>query len=136
MSAIYVTVTMSMTIALLLSGMLASPGAEELVGLVDADADANAVVDNGQVMCEDVRLKCAFGPGCSLALHNYFDKCDRMLQNDATKCPESCLYALVALISTEDGKRMLDVSTYLHVNISAVFVSQFKIRYEQWRPNN
>lgn len=111
MTAIYVTVTMSMTVALLISGMQASCGGEGPAGLVDAGA--NAVVGHSQVMCEDVRLKCAFGPGCSMALHNYFAKCDRMLQADATTCPESCLYALVALISTEDGKRMLDVSTYL-----------------------
>lgn len=61
--------------------------------------------------CEDVRLRCAFGTGCSLALHNYFIKCDRILQTNPTTCPETCLYSLVALTSTDDGKRLLDVST-------------------------
>lgn len=126
MTAIHVTATMSVTIALLLSGMLASCGGEELVELVDAGT--NAVVDNSQVMCEDVRLKCAFGPGCSMALHNYFAKCDRMLQADATTCPESCLYALVALISTEDGKRMLDCTCRDR------YCEEMKARVEVCRP--
>lgn len=63
--------------------------------------------------CEDVRLRCAFGTGCSLALHNYFIKCDRILQTNPTTCPETCLYSLVALTSTDDGKRLLDVSTII-----------------------
>lgn len=106
--AISYFITIMWMLSCLLSGMLASCFGE---GLALVDAGTNALVDRNQVMCEDVRLKCAFGPGCSMALHNYFAKCDRMLQADSTKCPESCLFALVALISTEDGKRMLDVST-------------------------
>lgn len=105
-----VTTTMSM-VALLLSGMmpLVLCSGERL-----EDNSAVAVADSQQVMCEDVRMKCAFGMGCSMALQHYFAKCDRILQTDSTTCPESCLFALVALISTEDGKRMMDVSTYLH----------------------
>lgn len=66
-----------------------------------------------QPTCEEVRLQCAFAPSCSMALHTYFNKCDKMLQDDSTRCPESCLYALVALTSTAAGKQMLDVSTIL-----------------------
>lgn len=62
------------------------------------------------IMCEDVRLKCAYGTGCSLALHNYFSKCERVLMENSTTCPEQCLHALVTLTSTEDGKQMMDVS--------------------------
>lgn len=78
-------------------------------GLAYADA---SVVERHQISCEEVRVRCAFGAGCSVALHNYFAKCDKVLQADSTSCPESCLYALVALTSTEDGKRMLDVSYF------------------------
>jgi len=127
----YATITMLM-VALLLSSVLALCDTEGL-GLVDAGT--NAVVDHhNQVMCEDVRLKCAFGPGCSMALHNYFAKCDRMLQADSTTCPESCLYALVALISTEDGKRMLDVSTYYYFCCFCVLQLKYYIN-EQSRKN-
>lgn len=63
-----------------------------------------------QPTCEEVRLQCAFAPSCSMALHTYFNKCDKMLQDDSTKCPQSCLYALVALTSTAAGKQMMDVS--------------------------
>lgn len=86
-------------------------------GLAYADA---SVVERHQISCEEVRVRCAFGTGCSVALHNYFAKCDKVLQADSTSCPESCLYALVALTSTEDGKRMLDVS-FLSIRIVYVF---------------
>jgi growth arrest-specific protein 1 len=103
---------------LLLLGMvsLALCNGERLV-----DNSAVAVADN-QVMCEDVRIKCAMGLGCSTALTHYFAKCDRILQTDSTTCPESCLYALVALTSTEDGKRMMDVS----IHYTLIFL-QFRI---------
>jgi len=98
-------ITIISMVALLLSGMvsLALSSGEKLV-----DNSAVAVSDNQQVMCEDVRMRCAMGLGCSTALQHYFAKCDRILQTDSTTCPESCLYALVALTSTEDGKRMMD----------------------------
>lgn len=120
-----VTTTMSIVALLLLSAMLALCGGE---GLVDAGVGATAVADHHQVMCEDVRLRCAFGPGCSMALHNYFAKCDRMLQADSTTCPESCLYALVALISTEDGRRMLDCTCRDR------YCEEMKARVEVCRP--
>jgi hypothetical protein len=112
-----VITTISM-VALLLLGMvsLALCNGERLV-----DNSAVAVADN-QVMCEDVRIKCAMGLGCSTALTHYFAKCDRILQTDSTTCPESCLYALVALTSTEDGKRMMDVS----IHYTLIFL-QFRI---------
>lgn len=60
------------------------------------------------VLCEHVRTRCAFDVGCGVALHNYFDKCDSLLRADSTKCHEECLYALVALMSTHQGRSMLD----------------------------
>jgi len=60
--------------------------------------------------CEAARHKCAFASACTKALQTYFARCDEFLKNDPTKCPDSCLFALVALTSTHDGKRMLDVS--------------------------
>ncbi|XP_050431970.1 growth arrest-specific protein 1-like [Adelges cooleyi] len=64
--------------------------------------------DRHSPTCEEVRVRCAFGSGCSVALHNYFTKCDQMLRADSTTCPESCLYALVSITSTEEGKKLLD----------------------------
>ncbi|XP_050539334.1 uncharacterized protein LOC126904379 [Daktulosphaira vitifoliae] len=64
--------------------------------------------DRHSVTCEDLRVRCAFATGCSMALHNYFTKCDQSLRADSTTCSESCLYALVTLTSTEEGKKLLD----------------------------
>lgn len=83
---------------------------------VVATAVAVAVEPIPIVLCEDLRLKCAFAQGCAVALHNYFLKCDKTLQSNPTYCPDSCLYALVALTSTEEGRSMLEVS------ISYVFI--------------
>ncbi|XP_025198985.1 growth arrest-specific protein 1-like [Melanaphis sacchari] len=120
-----VTTTMSMVV-LLLSGMvsLVLCGGERL-----EDNSAVAVIDNNQqVMCEDVRMKCAMGMGCSMALQHYLAKCDKVLQTDSATCPESCLYALVALTSTEDGKRMMDCKCRDH------YCEEMKARVEVCRP--
>jgi len=81
-----------------------------------------------QPTCEEVRLRCAFDPTCSMALHTYFNKCDKMLQDDSSKCPESCLYALVALTSTAAGKQMLDCSC------RDGYCEEMKTRVEVCRP--
>lgn len=63
-----------------------------------------------QPSCEDVRYQCAFDSACSEGLKSYFLTCDRLLQADTSKCPESCLFALVALTTTYHGQRLLNVS--------------------------
>lgn len=66
-----------------------------------------------QPSCEDVRYQCAFDSACSEGLKSYFLMCDKLLQADTTKCPETCLFALVALTTTYHGQRLLDVSVVL-----------------------
>lgn len=63
-----------------------------------------------QPSCEDVRYQCAFDSACSEGLKSYFLTCDKLLQADTSKCPEACLFALVALTTTYHGQRLLDVS--------------------------
>lgn len=65
---------------------------------------------NNQPSCEDVRYQCAFDSACSEGLKSYFLTCDKLLQADTSKCPEACLFALVALTTTYHGQRLLDVS--------------------------
>lgn len=95
--------------ALLLLTLCGAPAAGD--GETQAPTTVLPRGDPHMVVCEDVRVRCAFNKGCSLALHNYFTKCDKSLVADPTKCPEMCMEALVTLTSTEDGKWLLDVST-------------------------
>lgn len=81
------------------------------VGSAQVVSTAIAVKPPHPVVCEDLRLRCAFADGCGVALHNYFLKCDKMLQTEPESCPIPCLYALVALTSTAEGKSMMEVST-------------------------
>jgi len=78
--------------------------------------------------CETARHKCAFASACTKALQTYFARCDEFLKNDPTKCPDSCLFALVALTSTHDGKRMLDC------DCQDKFCESMKARVEVCRP--
>ncbi|XP_026461994.1 growth arrest-specific protein 1-like isoform X2 [Ctenocephalides felis] len=59
--------------------------------------------------CERARLDCAYRDGCAHALHLYMRHCDpRSLRRDADPhCPRECQYALIALTSTPEGKRLM-----------------------------
>lgn len=103
------------------------------VGSAQIVSTAIAVKPHAVVMCEDLRLRCAFADGCGVALHNYFLKCDKMLQTEPTSCPDSCLYALVALTSTVEGKSMMEVSTsyvsHLYRNHTNIPIYWYKYQY-------
>lgn len=76
---------------------------------------ALAAVVSG-IPCEEARLKCAYREGCGAALQNYLVGCSSLLQGtnyleeQADFCPQICEYSLIALISTEEGKALMDVS--------------------------
>lgn len=69
------------------------------------------VMDTSAMSCERARLDCAYRDGCAHALHLYLRHCDaRSLRRDANPhCPRECQYALIALTSTPEGKRLTTV---------------------------
>ena len=61
------------------------------------------------VSCAVARLKCAQRDGCGLALRNYFVGCSAILDGESGVCTTRCRYALIALMSTHEGKRLMKV---------------------------
>jgi len=61
----------------------------------------------GTMRCEDARLLCAFRTGCGTALQQYLTSCTEDLQSDSKGCPETCKHALIALTSTDEGKKLM-----------------------------
>ncbi|CAG9765962.1 unnamed protein product [Ceutorhynchus assimilis] len=70
---------------------------------------ALAAVVSG-IPCEEARLKCAYRKGCGTALQNYLVGCSGVLQSpeEALYCPQVCEYSLIALVSTEEGKALME----------------------------
>lgn len=56
--------------------------------------------------CEDAHLKCAYRAGCGLALQQYMMSCSE-LDRHPEVCPERCQHALIALMSTNEGKQLM-----------------------------
>ncbi|KAJ8673749.1 hypothetical protein QAD02_005011 [Eretmocerus hayati] len=54
--------------------------------------------------CDDARLRCAYRTGCGRALQHYLTRCASVLHGDVDECPEICQHAIVALMSTDQGK--------------------------------
>jgi hypothetical protein len=65
---------------------------------------------NATMPCNEARLKCAFRTGCGRALQFYLTHCASQLQGDVSDCPEICQYALIGLMSTDQGKELMTVS--------------------------
>ncbi|XP_030760204.1 growth arrest-specific protein 1-like [Sitophilus oryzae] len=67
-----------------------------------------AVVSSG-IPCEEARLKCAYREGCGKALQKYLIGCSTVLQGPRPSyCPEICQLSLIALVSTEEGKALME----------------------------
>ncbi|XP_011498621.1 PREDICTED: growth arrest-specific protein 1-like [Ceratosolen solmsi marchali] len=62
---------------------------------------------NATMPCNEARLKCAFRTGCGRALQFYLTHCASQLQGDVSDCPEICQYALIGLMSTDQGKELM-----------------------------
>ncbi|XP_050305342.1 growth arrest-specific protein 1-like isoform X2 [Anthonomus grandis grandis] len=60
--------------------------------------------------CEEARMKCAYREGCGKALQHYLIGCSGVLPGPEglAYCPGICAFSLVALISTEEGKALMD----------------------------
>lgn len=57
------------------------------------------------IPCEDARMRCAFRTGCGNALNKYMIGCSE-LSRRPNICPEVCANALIALMSTNEGKQL------------------------------
>ncbi|XP_063982243.1 growth arrest-specific protein 1-like [Diachasmimorpha longicaudata] len=75
-----------------------------ILTVVAADEGTNTT--SASISCEDARVKCAYRTGCGAALQQYVTNCATDLRGRVTSCPETCLLALIALMSTDEGKQL------------------------------
>ena len=61
------------------------------------------------VSCNVARLKCAYRAGCGLALQSYVIACQDLSKGRTDTCNAHCKHALIALMSTHEGKRLMKV---------------------------
>ena len=61
------------------------------------------------VSCSVARMKCAYRPGCGLALQNYVLGCIDLVQGKTSVCNTHCRHSLIALLSTHEGQRLMKV---------------------------
>lgn len=57
--------------------------------------------------CFEARTRCAYRTGCGAALNNYMILCNDVLSEPTSVCPKPCEHALIALMSTEEGKELM-----------------------------
>ena len=61
------------------------------------------------VSCNVARLKCAYRASCGLALQSYVIACQDLSKGRTDTCNTHCKHALIALMSTHEGKRLMKV---------------------------
>ena len=59
------------------------------------------------VSCGMSFVACAYRAGCGLALQQYERTCDPLVTGLTAACSRPCQHALIALLSTEEGKRLM-----------------------------
>ena len=64
-----------------------------------------------EVTCNYASLACTYRAGCGSALKQYMAMCQDLVQGVTTKCSMGCRHALIALISTNEGERLMQVNT-------------------------
>ena len=60
-----------------------------------------------EVACSAALLACAYRGGCGLALQQYQLACSSLVQGLTDTCSQECQYALIALLSTPEGERLM-----------------------------
>jgi len=60
-----------------------------------------------QVGCNSAWLSCRYRDGCGSALQHYMTACDTLVSGNTTECDINCRLALTALISTQEGERLM-----------------------------
>ena len=61
------------------------------------------------VGCSSAWLSCSYRDGCGLALQQYVRACSDLVAGLTSHCPLTCRLALVALLSTTEGERLMQV---------------------------
>jgi len=61
-----------------------------------------------QVGCNAAWLACRYRDGCGGALHQYMNSCEGLVSGNTTQCDVNCRMALIALISTIEGERLME----------------------------
>ena len=61
------------------------------------------------VSCSQAWLSCSYRDGCGLALQQYVSACSDLVSGLSAQCPLNCRLALVALLSTTEGERLMQV---------------------------
>ena len=61
------------------------------------------------VTCNYASLACNYRAGCGSALKQYMAMCEDLVQGLTTMCSMGCRHALIALISTQEGERLMQV---------------------------
>jgi len=60
-----------------------------------------------QVSCNHASLACTYRAGCGAALHQYRGVCGDLVGGLTNTCSTHCRLALIALISTKEGERLM-----------------------------
>ena len=62
-----------------------------------------------EVGCAEATLACQYRGGCGLALKQYMMSCSDLVHGVTNRCSRNCRHALIALISTVEGERLMQV---------------------------
>jgi len=63
-----------------------------------------------EVGCNDAYLSCAYRGGCGKALQEYMLNCAQLREGLTNTCSKQCQFALIALLSTPEGERLMQCS--------------------------
>jgi len=61
-----------------------------------------------EVSCMMAAISCNYRAGCGSALRQYRESCASLVEGTTSACSVSCQHALVGLISTAEGERLMD----------------------------
>jgi len=81
-----------------------------LVPQLMANYTAPSLPPAHEVNCNHATMACAYRGGCGLALQQYMQSCSDLVSGLTNTCSKDCKFALIALLSTPEGKRLMDCS--------------------------
>ena len=81
-----------------------------LVPQLMANYTAPSLPPAHEVGCNHATMACAYRGGCGLALQQYMQSCSDLVSGVTDTCSMDCKYALIALLSTPEGKRLMECS--------------------------
>jgi len=84
--------------------ILSGPG---LVPQLLANYTAPSLPPADEVSCNSAYLSCAYRGGCGMALKQYQLSCTDLSEGLTTTCSSDCKLALIALLSTPEGSRLM-----------------------------